>query len=39
MSQAMAQLVLEHPAWFELVHTTPKRGYRIFRVHAPGAGR
>jgi hypothetical protein len=36
-SQAMAQLVLEHPAWFELVHTTPKRGFRIFRVYAPGA--
>jgi 4-amino-4-deoxy-L-arabinose transferase-like glycosyltransferase len=36
-ARAMAQLVLEHPAWFELVHTTPKRAYRIFRVHAPGA--
>jgi hypothetical protein len=36
-ARAMAQLVLEHPAWFELVHTTPKRGYRIFRVRAPGA--
>jgi len=38
-AQAMAQLVLEQPGWFELAHTTPRRTFRIFRVHPPGGAR
>jgi hypothetical protein len=34
-AQAMARVVAEQPAWFEPVHVTPGRAFRIFRVRLP----